>query len=267
MVGQKPLLFLALVAPFPRTAGLIALSGLPSADLMWSSRPLNEATIRVDGAWEDVPGTNVTVNLEVASDVLVSYGLTATAVRRASAANALGGGSDFYSSSVALLGAGQRNFLQARVTIDGAPFRQSSSHMSPGLSLEANTDTLTGHAAVLLDAGTHDVRLQWKKTGQGVSSWASRPSAADGFTSGRSLVVTGRHEYMWHTHADSVARIDTDGAWENMTDSSLTFTLPTAASLRFLYSMSVRSDQVDVESGGNPPLFIFLNLHLHGIIS
>jgi hypothetical protein len=232
-----------LLAP---AAALIALSDMPGPDLMWSARPLCEATIRSDGVWEDVVETNVTLHLENLAEVLVSYTLTATALRQQAA---LLGGSDFFSSDISLSGVGQRNFLQLRLVINGSPYRQSSSHASPGLSLEANTNTLSGHVAVQLEEGAHDVRLQWKKIGTGVSSWGSSPRAADGFTSGRTLVVTARHRYMWHTHGDTLARVDTEGSWFDVPDTALRFTLTDDSTLRFLYSMTVRSDQVDVETG------------------
>ena len=245
-------LWLLLASLLTSSTARIALSDLPDAGLMWSARPLSDASLTRDGLWEDVLDTNVTVHLEKAAEVLVSYVLTATAVRRQSTAL---GGSDFFSSGIALSGIGQRNFLQLRVVVDGSPFRQSSSHASPGLSLEANTETLTGHTAVSLQEGAHDVRLQWKKVGAGVTSWASLPTAADGFSSGRSLVVTGRHKYIWHKHPDSVARIDVEGQWHDLPGMTLGFTLDKDASLRLLYSMTVRSDQVDAESGTSQALW------------
>ena len=101
--------------------------------------------------------------------------------------------------------------------------------------------------------GAHDVQLQWKKVGSGVATWSSRPSIADGFAGGRTVVVTARHRYIWHSHADSIARIDAEGSWTDVPDTSLEFTLPEVASLRFLYSMTVRSDQIDGQNGECAP--------------
>lgn len=217
-----------------------------AADLMWSAQPLSEATLHAEGVWEPVKDTNITLQLNNEAEVLVSYSLATTAERRSSGVAA---GSDLFASGLSLSGAGQRNFLQARLLINGVPYRQSSSHASPGLSMESNSDTLTGHAAVNLGPGAHDVQLQWKKLGAGVAAWGSRPSVADGFAGGRSIVVTARHRYIWHTHADSIARIDAEGSWVDVPGTSLDFTLPDSSSLRFLYSMTVRSDQVDGQNG------------------
>lgn len=214
---------------------------------MWSAKPLSDAVLTSDAVWEDVFQTNVTLSLETQSEVLASYALTAVATRRPY--NVIGA-SDFYSSST---GASQRNFLQIRLIIDGVPFRQSSSHASPGLTLETNIEVLSGYAAVRLDPGLHEFRLQWKKIGPGVSSWASRPSIGDGFMSGRSLAITSRHSSMWYSSAESTAVINSDGVWLNLQDSSLAINLTRAGPVRFLYTMTVRSDQAEVEQGiGHP---------------
>lgn len=247
-MAQRLVIFaLAWLASLQSSDSAIAESDWPVANLMWSARPLSEASIRSDGVWEDVADSNVTVHLERDAEVLASYALTATSFRRQSASPL--GLSDFYSSSIALSGVGQRNFLQLRISVNGLPYRQSSAHLSPGLSFEANTDSLSGHVALALAAGAHDIRLQWKKMGPGVNYWTSRPSLADGFTSGRSLVVTARHKYLWHTHGESMASLDVEGTWEDVGGTSLNFTLDHASTLRLLYSMTVRSDTVDSEKG------------------
>lgn len=228
-----------------------ALLSTDAADLMWSAQPLSEATLQTNGLWEPVKDTNITLQLDNEAEVLVSYFLSTIAMRRSG--GGVVAGSELFSSGLSLSGSGQRNFLQTRLLINGVPYRQSSAHTSPGLSVESNSDTLTGHAAVNLGPGAHDVQLQWKKVGSGVATWSSRPSIADGFAGGRTVVVTARHRYIWHSHADSIARIDAEGSWTDVPDTSLEFTLPEVASLRFLYSMTVRSDQIDGQNGECAP--------------
>jgi hypothetical protein len=247
MARRLVLFALAWLAGLRSSDSAIAESDWPAANLMWSARPLSEASIHSDGVWEDMADSNVTVHLEREAEVLASYALTATGFRRQATAPL--GANDFFSSSIALSGVGQRNFLQLRISVNGVPYRQSSAHLSPGLSFEANTDSLSGHLAVTLPAGAHDVRLQWKKVGPGVSLWTSRPTLADGFTSGRSLVVTARHKHLWHTHGEAAAHLDAEGAWEDVGGTALNFTLDAASTLRLLYSMTVRSDTVDFEKG------------------
>ena len=180
------------------------------------------------------------------AEVLVSYAVTVMAVK------ATGGGipgSSFFNTGVSL-NSGQRSFLQIRLLVNGLPYGQSSAHASPNFALAAVSDTLSGHAAVALGPGAHSVQLQWKKTGDGVSSWSSRPSDADGYLSGRTIVATARHRYLWHTHADSLARIEKEGSWAEVPGQTLKFVLQEATTLRFLYSMTVRSDQVDTLEAG-----------------
>jgi hypothetical protein len=222
-----------------------------SPELMWSRMPATDATISSTNMWENVRDMNMTVRLDNEAEVLVSYTVSVMA------ASATGGaipGSSFFNTGVSL-SSGQRSFLQLRLLLNDLPYRQSSSHASPSFSMEAAIDTLSGHAAVALGPGAHSVQLQWKMSGDGVSSWSSRPSAADGYISGRTMVATARHRYMWHTHADSLARIDQEGSWEDMPGASLSFVLQDTTTLRFLYSMTVRSDAVDVNEGSQyaPP--------------
>ena len=140
---------------------------------------------------------------------------------------------------------GQKDFLQMRVLVDGIPFRQSSSYAQPSSSLEAATRSLRGTFVVNLGAGPHTVQLQWKKRGTFVTSWNSIPSLHDGFSSGRLLTATAHHRYLWHTEVTTDDTISTNGTWTDVKDSSLTFTLAEPATLRFLYSMSVKPDYVN----------------------
>ena len=218
-------------------------------DLMWSARPLSEATIQESNSWMPVRDTNLTMRLENEAEVVISYAIAVLASR-----GRAGAGLDYFSNQGTSLAGGQRDFLQLRLVVNGVPYRQSSSHCSPGFSLQTAADMLSGHAAVALGPGSHDVVLQWKKVGDGVSSWSNRPSMADGHTSARSIVVTARHRYLWHTHAESVARIEEEGSWIEVPGMSVDFELQTITSLRFLYSMTVRSDQLDTPQSKFAPL-------------
>ena len=53
----------------------------------------------------------------------------------------------------------------------------------------------------------------------------------------------------WHTHADEPVRIETEGVWADVPGAALKFVLQETTSLRFLYSMTLRSDQVETLPG------------------
>lgn len=216
-------------------------------DLMWSSRPLSDTSIRSQKAWEDVQGTNLTLQLEGEAEVLFSYYMMVQSTGTAQTS-----GSDFLNSGVSTTG-GLSDFLQLRLVVNGIPYRQSSSHVSPGLALGYSQELLSGHAVISLGSGSHDVQLQWKKVGTQVTSWSSRPSLADGHISSRSITATARHKFLRHTHSDVFTLITQEGSWHNVSGMALTFTLEEPTSLSFLYSMTVRSDHVDHEPGENPP--------------
>jgi hypothetical protein len=205
----------------------------------WSALPLTDAVIRSDGVWEDVLDTNVTLHLENDADIFVSYAITASPLR----------GNTVLANSLSVNWPDQRCFLQTRLSIDSVPFRQSGSHISPEYLSEMINGVLAGYSAVRLLAGMHRVKLQWKKVGRDISSWGNHPSNADGFSSSRSLLVTARHNYLWHHATDSSARLEVEGEWLDILDSTLSFELPVATPLRILYSMMIRADRFQFETG------------------
>ncbi|GMI28951.1 hypothetical protein TrCOL_g5273, partial [Triparma columacea] len=74
---------------------------------------------------------------------------------------------------------------------------------------------------------------------------SSITSLHDGFSSGRLLTATAHHRYLLHTEVTTDDTISTNGTWTDVKDSSLTFTLAEPATLRLLYSMSVKPDYVN----------------------
>lgn len=233
IVNDNLLLFLLL--------GLVlvggSLAGTSPQKLMWSVQPLSHVKISSIDTWEDIPDTNLTLTLLNEAPLLISYDFAARAFKPGSSTN------DFILDEDMSLG--QKDFLQARVLVDGIPFRQSSSNAQPSSSLEAASRILRGTVVVNLGAGPHTVQLQWKKRGTFVTSWNNIPALHDGYSSGRILTATAHHRYMWHTEVSSDDVISVNGTWVDMKDSFLTFTLVESASLRFLYSMSVKPDYVN----------------------
>jgi hypothetical protein len=88
-------------------------------------------------------------------------------------------------------------------------------------------------------------QLQWKKTGPHVTSWANRPSAADGFTSGRALSVWTQRRYLWYAQPTNAVKLVREKDWEDVADTGVRFELAEAAALRLMYSLTVRPDQTN----------------------
>jgi hypothetical protein len=139
---------------------------LSLADLMWSVSPLNSTSISISGTWMDMPDMVVTCMLATQTPVVLSYGVSVLADKP------LHPGGDFLNDNQEASGLG--DFLGARLTVDGVPYRQSGSHVSPLASLERSARQLRGHLVLSLPAGNHTVRVQWKKWGTFVRSWYSK---------------------------------------------------------------------------------------------
>ena len=134
------------------------------------------------GGWRDVPGLAVVAVLPAAARAVISYTVNVDADKAA-----LPGGDAINSGGQGGLG----DFLGGRVTIDGVPYRQSGSHVSPLGAAERSSQQLRGVFAVRVPAGNRSIRVQWRRWGAGVRAWRSAAvSAAEGYASSRFLHVS-----------------------------------------------------------------------------
>ena len=156
--------------------------------LMWSVQPHETSILTTEGVWLDVDNTAVTFLLDNEAVIMVSYSLAAMSSK------AFHAGGDFLNDNQVQSGA--RDFIGCRLTVDGVPYRQSGSHISPAGSLESSIGTLEGYLVTELGPGTHTIALQWRKWGSYVRSWSNRPNFEDGQVSGRSITVTAHHRFV-----------------------------------------------------------------------
>lgn len=84
------------------------------------------------------------------------------------------------------------DFISTRVVLDGQAYRESSS-VSSSSTRTYGCSTLNGEVTLKVPAGKHNVRVEWKTSGNGrsVPLWWSHPNFLDGFVSGRMLTVEG----------------------------------------------------------------------------
>jgi hypothetical protein len=152
---------------------------------MWSVQPPATAILTTEGSWQDVKDTSVVVPLNNEAVVMISYSLVALSSKKFHA------GGDFINDNQKNSGA--KDFIGCRLMVDGTPYRQSGSHISPAGSLESSTGILDGYLLAELGPGNHTITLQWRKWGSFVRSWSNRPNFGDGHVSGRSITVTAHH--------------------------------------------------------------------------
>jgi len=216
---------------------------LTTDELMWSTQPLSEARLRDTGGqtgWMDVSNTSVTVNLPNELNIMIAYHLSARAMKPFQP------GADFirdyYKNPL--------DFLQCRLVVDDVPYRQSSTFAAPSTQWEQYIAGLTGHLVIPLGTGLHNVKLQWKKTGNTLTSWSNLPNSNDGFTSGRSIVITAQQMQLWYVYGndDVVLQSWSTSAWKAIPDTFLSFELPEDSTLRIQYSMTAHADQVNAST-------------------
>ena len=136
---------------------------------MWSVAPTTTAAIADEGTWLDVEDTTLEFTLMESTTVSIAYTLLAQADK------AYHPGGDFLNQGGSDE-SGLGDFLGTRLVVDGVPYRQSGSHLSPMTSFEMSTGELTGVAYLDLRPGNHTATLQWKKWGTFVRSWSSVPN-------------------------------------------------------------------------------------------
>jgi hypothetical protein len=144
---------------------------------------MTEATIQITNLWSNVEDTSLTISIDNELTLYISYAISVVANK----AHRPGG--DFLGQPTDY---GSFDFLGTRIVIDGVPYRQSGSHISPDSSLEATTGSLAGSVVAELNPGTHTISLQWKKWGDSVRAWTSKPSLLEGYSSRHDLSYSYR---------------------------------------------------------------------------
>eukprot|EP01042_Synura_sphagnicola_P003668 gene3668-4578_t len=98
--------------------------------------------------------------------------------------------------------------------------------------------TLTSFANIVLPAGTHSVKLQWKRLGSVFQGWVSSPSILDGFASSRNFIVlVDRYNDLVYQNHARVA-LDTTPAFQTISN-KITFSLFKESAVLFTYSLPV----------------------------
>lgn len=223
-----------LVAALVVCAPPAVLAATQHSELMWSATPSTVAKLLHPNAWVMVPGLNLTLSLPNEDTVVISYTLSVTADKPHHP------GGDFLND--AQPNSGLADFVGARLVVDGIPYRQSGSHTSPLGRFEVSASQLRGQLVAELGSGAHQVQVQWRKWGAFVRSWASNPHAHDGFASGRTLVVSGDHRAVWYTQPLSPARLAVNNQWQDVPDSSVSFTTHESRPHRFTYIIHARPE-------------------------
>jgi len=178
--------------------------------------PVTDASISSDRVWEPVHGMNVSVSLASPASVLVTYSLPVGADKPH-----LPGG-DFLNTP-GLPSSGLGDFLGSRLVVNGQAYRQSGSHVSPLSSLERTARQLRGMLTLHLPAGEHTVIVQWKRWGNWVRSWYSRPSLSDGFAQGRAVTVGAIYLTLQLSSPLSQAVAARDDEWQDIRGVSVAF--------------------------------------------
>jgi hypothetical protein len=135
---------------------------------IWFAKPTNAATLQRSNRWEDVPNTSVKVVLDGPARLFCTYSINVQ---------------PDWDPGAGLLG--------TRLMIDNVAMQESGSHFQPYHSGDANVN-LNGNSVVELGAGSHNVKLQWRKNTD--VNWTNHPGWSPDYIGGRTLVVMAFYE-------------------------------------------------------------------------
>lgn len=178
----------------------------------------------------DVPDTSVAVELPNEAVVLISYDVSVSRIK----------------ASREQIASGEESEVGFRVAVDGSPYRESATTVG---DREPLVTTASGYLVLELPSGHHDVKLQWRKRGHGISMWVISSELLDGFVGGRSLVVSAQQRFIWYAQPLTSASLVSIDTWESVPDMALHFRLSETASLRIFYQLPARPELVNYERG------------------
>ena len=175
------------------------------------------------GRWQDVDNTSLQVNLHSRTTALVTWQLSVQAVRNL--------------SGFPVPAEAAKDLLQVRVTVNGLPYRGSSSYAVTYLQEQAPFFQLSNTFVASLSAGPSSLCLQWKKTGDNVQAWRITAPYYEG--TGYSLTVLADDYLLEARQSSQDAFLVTSNVWVDLPD-PLQFTLPRDSRVILGYSFTLQ---------------------------
>ena len=205
---------------------------------LWFAQPLSVArTVVASDKWHTVRDMEITFNLPRDWTLRFAYSLQ---VRPQGAPN-----TDVLTNP---------DFLSTRITLDNQAYRESST-VSSSATHTYGCATLSGEVTMKVPAGSHTVKLQWRRYGPTVPLWWSHPNFLDGFVSGRILTVTGEMYPYVVSQPLSEARLktplktaqqqgaiggtNTSSVWHDVGTTAIQFDMINAGRVSFSYDVGV----------------------------
>ncbi|OQS03519.1 sporangia induced sperm flagellar protein [Thraustotheca clavata] len=206
---------------------------------MWSATLNTSTTIQVENQWIDVPNMIIHAMTAVPMTALISY--SATVYPKAIDMTTQGG------SAILNEQPGDEDFVAFRAVLDQFPSRQSGA--STGY-YQAASSLVSGYWVVQLAPGNHTISLQWKKLGSFLPAWMINPNMGSGFSGGCSLIVAAQHLALWSVQPLTPLTFYDQSNWQPIPGMSVAFNLTYNSSMRILYHLPVKPDQIPSDQVG-----------------
>jgi len=190
---------------------------------LWYTQPITPAKLSKEKEWTDVTDTWLSFKLAEPSTIRLAYSMT---VRP--------------DQNQAIDRLRQRDDVEARLLVDGLPYRESGSVASVTCVI-ACAGILEGAVTLPLRPGNHTVKLQWRRFSAFSLSWRNDPGMLDGYACSRTLVALGDRYGLSSGGVDLMLepRRARDKGWVTVAGQSRTFFLRNEAMVLFTYSLPV----------------------------
>ncbi|RYH31690.1 hypothetical protein EON65_02100 [archaeon] len=129
-------------------------------------------------------------------------------------------------------------YVSTRVSVDGVAYTDSAESFGTN-AWNPQSATIRGSFRVLLQAGKHVVKLEWKKAGTAFKSWSSNPSFIDGFAASRNLIVSLDKFSSPSVSSHTVNVLPPSDNWVTVADSAVNLHLTKESAVLISYALPV----------------------------
>ena len=187
---------------------------------IWSLHDKKAATLMQSNVWTGL-GDSLSLDISRKATVYFEYSLTVTPEM----------------SSMFVKDRNQE-FINTRLAINNVGYREGSL-VHGAAAWNPSPSTLTGFMSVTLPPGTHNVRMQWKRTGTVFQSWSSQPSFLGGFAATRNIVASLEKVDLPRFSSHERAILRGDDHWHTVANKVLSFSLIKESAVHISYGLPV----------------------------
>ena len=177
------------------------------------------------GIWLPISNTSLNTSFISSVQALVNYRLGVVGPKE-------------YLSGFPVPSDNNKDTIQVRCSVNGIPYRYSSSYGAAYLVEERNIFILSGSFIAIFPAGNSSIVLEWKKNGNLVQKWMLIEPSTGGLGTTFSISLLADNQNIWYTHENKDMILTNVGIWSAVT-APLSFNLTSRSNITVGYEFNV----------------------------